>query len=154
MAFLTMEVSGDTRVHARSFATRFLLQISLLWALEMRRETSRVSFLMCPFCVRALVPSRTTPVPLPAVQFRLSDADPVTTAAPDFATATRRLAAKATRTVVRLAEPAPRAARESGPRNGFDLTSAPPLEGRIIPQASLAKLRAASAASRLGADIP
>jgi putative transposase len=25
-----------------------------------RRETSRVSFLMCPFCVRALVPSKTT----------------------------------------------------------------------------------------------
>jgi hypothetical protein len=26
-----------------------------------RRETSRVSFLMCPFCVRVLLPSRTTP---------------------------------------------------------------------------------------------
>jgi hypothetical protein len=26
----------------------------------MRRETSRVSFLMCPFCVRALMPSTTT----------------------------------------------------------------------------------------------
>jgi hypothetical protein len=26
----------------------------------MRRETSRLSFLMCPFCVRALVPSPTT----------------------------------------------------------------------------------------------
>jgi hypothetical protein len=36
------------------------------------------------------------------------DADPVTTAATDFATATRRLAAKAMRTVVRLAEPAAR----------------------------------------------
>jgi hypothetical protein len=27
----------------------------------MRRETSRVSFLMCPFCVRALLPSGATP---------------------------------------------------------------------------------------------
>jgi hypothetical protein len=26
----------------------------------MRRETSRVSFLICPFCVRALVPTPTT----------------------------------------------------------------------------------------------
>jgi hypothetical protein len=26
----------------------------------MRRETSRVSFLMCPFCVRALMPSEAT----------------------------------------------------------------------------------------------
>jgi hypothetical protein len=32
----------------------------LLQAAEMRRETSRVSFLMCPFCVRAPVPSSTT----------------------------------------------------------------------------------------------
>jgi hypothetical protein len=28
--------------------------------LEMCREASRVSFLMCPFCVRALLLSRTT----------------------------------------------------------------------------------------------
>jgi hypothetical protein len=27
-----------------------------LQAAGMRRETSRVSFLMCPFCVRALLP--------------------------------------------------------------------------------------------------
>jgi hypothetical protein len=40
-------------VHARSLATRFSLQIRLRLALNMRRETSRVSFLMCPFCVRA-----------------------------------------------------------------------------------------------------
>jgi hypothetical protein len=26
----------------------------------MRRETSRVSFLMCPFCVRAVMPSEAT----------------------------------------------------------------------------------------------
>jgi hypothetical protein len=41
-----------TRVHVRSLATQFLLQIGPLQALEMRREASRVSFLMCPFCVR------------------------------------------------------------------------------------------------------
>jgi hypothetical protein len=51
---------GVTRVHARSFATRFLLQIGLLQVVEMCRETSRVSFLMCPFCVRALMPSEAT----------------------------------------------------------------------------------------------
>jgi hypothetical protein len=44
---------GVTRVHARSLATHFLLQIGLLQAVEMRREASRMSFLMCPFCVRA-----------------------------------------------------------------------------------------------------
>jgi hypothetical protein len=46
MAVLT--IPGVTRVHARSLATQFLLQIRLLQAVEMRRETSRVSFLMCP----------------------------------------------------------------------------------------------------------
>ena len=35
-----------------SRATQFLLQISLIRRRTMRRETSRVSFLMCPFCVR------------------------------------------------------------------------------------------------------
>ena len=49
-----------TRVHARSLATRFLLQIALLLGLEMRREASRVSFLMCPFCVRGLLTAPTT----------------------------------------------------------------------------------------------
>jgi len=43
---------GVTRVHARSPATQFLLQIGSFDWEEMRRETSRVSFLMCPFCVR------------------------------------------------------------------------------------------------------
>jgi hypothetical protein len=33
-------------------AAPFLLQIGLLKAAEMRREAPRVSFLMCPFCVR------------------------------------------------------------------------------------------------------
>jgi|Tabmets5t2r1_1033131.scaffolds.fasta_scaffold00024_15 hypothetical protein len=35
----------------------------------MRREASRVSFLMCPFCVRVLLPDKTTtrrPPPLPS----------------------------------------------------------------------------------------
>jgi hypothetical protein len=44
---------GVTRVHARSLATQFFLQIGPNEASRMRRETSRVSFLMCPFCVRA-----------------------------------------------------------------------------------------------------
>jgi hypothetical protein len=43
---------GVTRVHARSSATRFSLQISPIRRRTMRREASRVSFLMCPFCVR------------------------------------------------------------------------------------------------------
>jgi hypothetical protein len=43
---------GVTRVHARSSATRFLLQIRPFASPRMRRETSRVSFLLCPFCVR------------------------------------------------------------------------------------------------------
>src|SRR6266511_3249989 len=41
-----------TRVHARASATRFLLQIESLEPEDMSRSTSRVSFLMCPFCVR------------------------------------------------------------------------------------------------------
>ncbi|MGH3084398.1 MAG: hypothetical protein ACRDNP_10145, partial [Gaiellaceae bacterium] len=49
-----------SRVHARSFATRFLLQSGSFEREDMRRETSRVSFLMCPFCVRALLTIRTT----------------------------------------------------------------------------------------------
>jgi hypothetical protein len=36
----------------RSRAARFFLQISLIWPLRICRETSCVSFLMCPFCVR------------------------------------------------------------------------------------------------------
>ena len=40
------------RVHSRSLATHFLLQIERFAAHTMRRQTSRVSFLMCPFCVR------------------------------------------------------------------------------------------------------
>jgi hypothetical protein len=43
---------GVTRVHARPSATQFLLQIRPIQAENMRREASRVSFLMCPFCVR------------------------------------------------------------------------------------------------------
>jgi hypothetical protein len=46
-----------TRVHGRSLATHFLLQIELVPPAAMRRETSRVSFLMCPFCVRGLLPA-------------------------------------------------------------------------------------------------
>jgi hypothetical protein len=44
----------------RSLATRFLLQIGPLQAVKMRRETSRVSFLMCPFCVRSVLFTQTT----------------------------------------------------------------------------------------------
>ena len=32
----------------------------MLQTVEMRRETLRVSFLMCPFCVRALMPGEAT----------------------------------------------------------------------------------------------
>jgi hypothetical protein len=46
---------GVTRVHGRSLATHFLLQIELVPRTAMRRETSRVSFLMCPFCVRRML---------------------------------------------------------------------------------------------------
>jgi hypothetical protein len=49
-----------TRVHARSLTTRFLLQIGLVGTLKVLREASRVSFLMCPFCVRRLVPDEAT----------------------------------------------------------------------------------------------
>src|SRR4029078_9085167 len=76
-----------------------------------------------------------------------SDAEPVTTAAAHLATGTRRLAARAMRTVVRLAEPAPPAARQSGPRNGSEFTAPPPLEGGIIPQALSANVRVESAGS-------
>jgi hypothetical protein len=51
---------GVTRDHARSLATHFRLQIGSFWRRGMRRETSGVSFLMCPFCVRALMPGEAT----------------------------------------------------------------------------------------------
>jgi hypothetical protein len=76
MAFLTMEVSlpwrfrGVTRVHGRSRATYFFLQIDVIPKRRMRREASHVSFLMCPFCVRALVPSEATNVQTGADQRR------------------------------------------------------------------------------------
>jgi hypothetical protein len=38
----------------------FLMQIRLFEAIEMRREMSRVSFLMCPFCFRGLLSVLTT----------------------------------------------------------------------------------------------
>jgi hypothetical protein len=40
------------RVHARSRAAQFCLEIHPFYAMGMRREASRVSFLMCPFSVR------------------------------------------------------------------------------------------------------
>ena len=49
-----------TRVHARSLATHILLQIGPFEGPEMRRETSCVSFLMCPFCVRGSLSVLTT----------------------------------------------------------------------------------------------
>jgi hypothetical protein len=59
MAFLTM-FRGVTRGHARSLATHFSLHIGRLERLERRRGTSRVSFLMFPFCVRVLLTSSAT----------------------------------------------------------------------------------------------
>jgi hypothetical protein len=50
------------------------------------------------------------------------EADPVTTAATDFAIATKRLAQKATTTVVTLADAPVRDACESGPRSSPDFT--------------------------------
>jgi hypothetical protein len=44
----------------RSLATHILLQIAPFEGPEMRRETSRASFLMCPFCVRGLLPEQST----------------------------------------------------------------------------------------------
>jgi hypothetical protein len=52
--------SDVTRGHVRSLATRFLLQISPFFVRGKRRWTSPVSFLMCPFCVRAVLFRRTT----------------------------------------------------------------------------------------------
>jgi hypothetical protein len=52
---------GVARVHARSRPTEFRLEIRPFPAVRMRRETSRVSFLMCPFCVRASSSHLTTP---------------------------------------------------------------------------------------------
>jgi len=49
-----------TRVHARPSATQFRLEIALFRARNMRRAASRVSFLMCPFCVRAELLGQTT----------------------------------------------------------------------------------------------
>ncbi len=49
-----------TRVHGRSLATHFPLEIGPILLAGMRRETSRVSFLTCPFCVRALLLDVTT----------------------------------------------------------------------------------------------
>jgi len=55
-----VEFRGVTRVRARSLATHFLLQIELLQAVEMRRATSQVSFLMCPFCGRVTSSDKAT----------------------------------------------------------------------------------------------
>ena len=53
MAFLTRGgFESVTRVHVRSFATQFFLQTGPDETPRMCRETSRVSFLMCPSCVR------------------------------------------------------------------------------------------------------
>jgi hypothetical protein len=38
----------------------FLLQMGLVWMPAMRREVSPMSFLMCPFCVRAPLLALTT----------------------------------------------------------------------------------------------
>jgi hypothetical protein len=58
---LPWKFESVTRVHAWSFATQFLLQIGMKRRSRRRREASRVSFLMCPFCVRALMPTEATP---------------------------------------------------------------------------------------------
>jgi len=57
---LPWKFRGVTRVHARSLGADFRLQIGPLRSVQMRRERSRVSFLMCPFCVRGLLPNKAT----------------------------------------------------------------------------------------------
>jgi hypothetical protein len=57
---LPWKLGSVTRVHSRSLATRFRLEISVFPPRNMRRETSRASFLMCPFCARVSVPNPTT----------------------------------------------------------------------------------------------
>src|SRR5439155_22018818 len=52
--FLPWRFRSVTRVHARSLATHILLQIAPFEGPEMRRETPRVSVLVCPFYVRDL----------------------------------------------------------------------------------------------------
>jgi hypothetical protein len=52
---LPWKFGSVTRGHTRSLATQFLLQVGPFEESGMRRKTSRVSFLMCPFCVRALL---------------------------------------------------------------------------------------------------
>ena len=58
---LPWRFSGVTQDHARSFATQFFLQIGSSEASRVRRPASRMSFLMCPFCVRVVSLDETTP---------------------------------------------------------------------------------------------
>ena len=51
---LPWKFEGVTPVHAQSLATTVSLEIRPFWPPSRRRKTSRVSFLMCPFCVREL----------------------------------------------------------------------------------------------------
>ena len=62
MAFLTMEVSErHARARAITRDTHSPLQIAPFEGPEMRRETPRVSVLVCPFCVRDLLSVLKTP---------------------------------------------------------------------------------------------
>jgi hypothetical protein len=92
---------GVTCVHARSLATQFLLQMRLVRTLEMRRETSRVSFLMCPFCVRALVPSKTTYVDAPSASIPPPSRNHRTPTAADTPAAAGRLLARDAASIAR-----------------------------------------------------
>ena len=57
---LQQRLGAEAVPHARSSATQFLLQVVTIDGSRMCRETSRVSFLMCPFCVHALLTSSPT----------------------------------------------------------------------------------------------
>jgi hypothetical protein len=48
--------SLPSRDHARSSETQFSLEIDHFVSEAMGRQASRVSFLMCPFCVRVVSP--------------------------------------------------------------------------------------------------
>src|SRR6476619_4543141 len=90
-------------------------------------------------CDRRLATSRNTSLPVSAQECAASaniDADPVTTAAIDFATPTRKLAPKATHTVLALADTPERDTRERGPRKPVSPT------------------RGSSSAARVTAEVP
>jgi hypothetical protein len=77
-----------------------------------RRETSRVSFLMCPFCVRALVPSKTTYVDAPSASIPPPSRNHRTPTAADTPAAAGRLLARDAASIARQNRCRPNAVRQ------------------------------------------